>query len=60
VWLPHYAGGEFEEIRLTLDDAPLENHVLDLMASGVASSRREIEAISAALRRRSPPVLSAL
>jgi len=43
VWLQHFAGGEFEEIRPTLADAPLENHVLDLMASGLASSRGELE-----------------
>jgi helicase len=43
VWLEHFAGGEFEEIRPTLADAPLENHVLDLMASGLASSRVELE-----------------
>ena len=43
VWLRHYAGGEFEEVRPTLADAPLENHVLDLMASGMASSRTELE-----------------
>jgi helicase len=43
VWLQHFAGGEFEEIRPTLADAPLENHVLDLMASGLASSRAELE-----------------
>ena len=43
VWLRHFAGGEFEEIRPTLGDAPLENHVLDLMASGLASSRAELE-----------------
>lgn len=43
VWLEHFAGGEFEEIRPTLADAPLENHVLDLMASGLASSRGELE-----------------
>src|SRR6476469_2022188 len=42
VWLRHFAGGEFEEIRPTLADAPLENHVLDLMASGMASSRGEL------------------
>ena len=42
VWLQHYAGGEFEEIRPTLADAPLENHVLDLMASGLATSREEL------------------
>ena len=43
VWLRHFAGGEFEEIRPTLADAPLENHVLDLMASGLASSQAELE-----------------
>jgi replicative superfamily II helicase len=43
VWLEHFAGGEFDEIRPTLADAPLENHVLDLMASGFASSRAELE-----------------
>ncbi|HVV51139.1 MAG TPA: DEAD/DEAH box helicase [Polyangia bacterium] len=43
VWLQHFAGGEFEEIRPTLAEAPLENHVLDLMASGFASSRPELE-----------------
>jgi helicase len=43
VWLQHFAGGEFGEIRPTLADAPLENHVLDLMASGLASSRTELE-----------------
>jgi helicase len=43
VWLQHFAGGEFEEIRPTLADAPLENHVLDLMASGFASSRADLE-----------------
>lgn len=43
VWLRHFAGAEFEEIRPTLADAPLENHVLDLMASGLASSRAELE-----------------
>jgi len=43
VWLEHFAGGEFEEIRPTLADAPLENHVLDLMASGLASTRGELE-----------------
>jgi helicase len=42
VWLQHFAGGEFEEIRPTLADTPLENHVLDLMASGLASSRAEL------------------
>lgn len=45
VWLRHYAAGDFEEIRPTLADAPLENHVLDLMACGMASSRAELEDI---------------
>jgi helicase len=43
VWLRYFAGGEFEDIRPTLADAPLENHVLDLMASGLASSRTQLE-----------------
>jgi helicase len=43
VWLDHYAGGEFEEIRPTLRDAPLEDHVLDLMASGLATSRADLD-----------------
>jgi hypothetical protein len=43
VWLRHFAAGEFEEIRPTLADAPLENHVLDLMASGLASSLAELQ-----------------
>lgn len=39
VWLRHYAGGEFESVSPTLRDAPLEDHVLDLIASGLAQSR---------------------
>lgn len=39
VWLRHYAGGDFEDIVPTLKDAPLENHVVNLLASGMAQSR---------------------
>jgi helicase len=42
VWLRHYAGSDFENIRPTLGDAPLEDHVLDVLASGLASSREEV------------------
>jgi helicase len=42
VWLRHYAGSEFEDIRPTLGDAPLEDHVLDVLASGLAGSREEV------------------
>jgi len=43
VWLRHYAGSEFEDIRPTLGDAPLEDHVLDVLASGLATRRGEVE-----------------
>src|SRR5262245_31480227 len=43
VWLRHYAGSEFENIRPTLGDAPLEDHVLDVLASGLAATRGEVE-----------------
>jgi len=43
VWLRHYAGSDFEDIRPTLGDAPLEDHVLDVLASGLAVSRTEVE-----------------
>lgn len=39
VWLRCYAGGDFEDIVPTLKDAPLENHVVNLLASGMARSR---------------------
>ncbi len=41
VWLRHYAGGDFETVTPTLKDAPLEDHVLDLIASGLAQSRSQ-------------------
>ncbi|HVZ70942.1 MAG TPA: DEAD/DEAH box helicase [Polyangia bacterium] len=43
VWLRFYAGSEFEDIRPTLGDAPLEDHVLDVLASGLATTRTEVE-----------------
>jgi helicase len=39
VWLRHYVGSDFEDIVPTLKEAPLENHVLNLLASGMADSR---------------------
>ena len=42
VWLKHYVGSEFEDIVPTLKDAPLENHVLNLLASGLARTRAEL------------------
>ena len=42
VWLRHYAGSDFENIRPMLGDAPLEDHVLDVLASGLANSREEV------------------
>ena len=42
VWLRHYAGSDFENIRPTLGDAPLEDHVLDVLASGLAATRAEV------------------
>jgi len=42
VWLRHYAGSDFENIRPTLGDAPLEDHVLDVLASGLANTRDEV------------------
>jgi len=42
VWLRHYVGSEFEDIVPTLKDAPLENHVVNLLASGLAEQRDEL------------------
>lgn len=39
VWLRHYVGADFEDIVPTLKEAPLENHVVNLLASGMAGSR---------------------
>jgi helicase len=38
VWLRHYVGSDFEDIVPTLKEAPLENHVVNLLASGMADS----------------------
>ncbi len=42
VWLKHFVDSDFEEIVPTLKDAPLENHVVNLLASGLAKSRDEL------------------
>jgi len=42
VWLKHFVGSDFEDIVPTLKDAPLENHVVNLLASGLARSRDEL------------------
>jgi helicase len=39
VWLRHYVGSDFEDIVPTLKEAPLENHVVNLLASGLAEHR---------------------
>ena len=41
-WLRCYIGREFEAIAPTLKDAPLEDHVLDVVASGLGRSRTQI------------------
>jgi replicative superfamily II helicase len=41
-WLRHYAEGDFEEIVPTLADAPMEDLVVDLLASGMAASVTEL------------------
>ncbi len=41
-WLRCYIGREFEAIAPTLKDAPLEDHVLDVVASGMGRSRAQI------------------
>lgn len=42
VWLRHFVESDFEEVVPTLRDAPLENHVVNLLASGLARSRDEL------------------
>ncbi|MDI7269332.1 MAG: DEAD/DEAH box helicase, partial [Myxococcota bacterium] len=42
VWLRHFVESDFEEIVPTLKDAPLENHVVNLLASGLARSTGEL------------------
>ncbi len=39
VWLRYYVGSDFEDIVPTLKEAPLENHVVNLLASGLAENR---------------------
>jgi replicative superfamily II helicase len=41
-WLKHYVGSDFEDVVPTLKDAPLENHVVNLLASGLARTRLEL------------------
>jgi helicase len=41
-WLRCYIGREFEAIAPTLKDAPLEDHVLDVVASGLGRSRAQV------------------
>jgi helicase len=42
VWLRHYVGSAFEDIVPTLKEAPLENHVVNLLASGLAERRDDL------------------
>lgn len=42
VWLRHYVGSDFEDIVPTLKEAPLENHVVNLLASGLAGRRDDL------------------
>lgn len=42
VWLKHYVGSDFEDIVPTLKEAPLENHVLNLLASGLAERQSDL------------------
>ena len=41
-WLEKYAAGEFEQIVPTLKDAPVEDLVVDLLASGMAATEAEL------------------
>jgi helicase len=45
VWLRHYVGSDFEDIRPMLGDAPLEDHLLDVLASGLAATPDEVEGL---------------
>src|SRR5262249_13612694 len=40
--LRHYVGSDFEDIVPTLKEAPLENHVVNLLASGLAERRDDL------------------
>lgn len=41
VWLKHFVDADFEEIVPTLKDAPLENHVVNLLASRTGQEPRD-------------------
>jgi helicase len=41
-WLRFYIGREFEAVAPTLKNAPIEDHVLDVIASGMGRSRDQI------------------
>jgi hypothetical protein len=41
-WLEKYAAGEFEQIVPTLKDAPMEDLVVDLLASGMGGTEAEL------------------
>ncbi|MDP8254811.1 MAG: DEAD/DEAH box helicase, partial [Candidatus Alcyoniella australis] len=38
----HYIGGTFEAIKPTLADAPLESHIVNLVASGLCATRGDL------------------
>lgn len=42
VWLTHFVDSDFAEVVPTLNKAPLENHVVHLLAPGLARSREEL------------------
>jgi helicase len=44
-WMRCYIGREFEAVTPALSHAPLEDHVLDVVASGMGGSRDEIAAL---------------
>jgi len=41
-WIRHYVESDFADVEPTLARAPLENHVIDLLASGMARSADEL------------------
>lgn len=45
VWLRHYVGADFEDIVPTLRQAPLENHVVNVLASGLAAHDEDLAAL---------------
>lgn len=42
VWLRHYVEADFEDVVPTLKDAPLEDQVVNLLASGLCDSRSSL------------------